>query len=133
MSKTRSHFAYQLKNHPTHPQLCFPGPTQFLFTQNRGPPVFCLQKLSPGGSAFDFLAPTRPPLCHAQLLAPTTSSTVYSTPIGYPLPENGRPYVSLAKLSPGGSVLDFDPNWPPHRATPNRWPPRPQTWCTPLK
>ena len=35
VSQTSPHFAYQLKNHPTHPQLYFPAPTQVPSTQNR--------------------------------------------------------------------------------------------------
>ena len=40
------------------------------------------------------------------------------------------PMFHWPKLSPGSLVLDFDPNWAPPHATPNRWPPQPQMRCT---
>ena len=59
-----------------------------------------LAKTEPWWLGLGFWPQLGPPSCITQSLAPTTLNTVYSTPIGPPLPENKCPHIVLAKTEP---------------------------------
>jgi hypothetical protein len=77
----------------------YPTLVSFPLRENECLHIF-LAKTEPWWLGLGFWPQLGPPSCITQSLAPTTLNTVYSTPIGPPLPENKFPHVSLVKTEP---------------------------------
>ena len=64
------------------------------------PPPHCLGQNRAPAARFWIVAPTQPSSRIARSHHPTTSNPVYVCQIRFPLPENGPPYIALAKTEP---------------------------------
>jgi hypothetical protein len=98
--------------HPPSALLCCPHPGP-LYPKQRHPTIL-LPKLSPGGSAFGFLVPTRPSRTMSNYWPPHNLKCGVFHPIWIHLdllyPKINAPMFHWPKLSPGGLVLDVDSN-----------------------